>query len=207
MCPLFHVLLHTWMISEYSLSLVELSSKVPKLRDHFPFTKLWKGNEHHGNPWLWYLSAFFEEASEFYCNFPWWLHQMETFSVLLAICAGNSPIPGEFPAQRPVTRSFDVFFDLRLNKQLSKQSWGWWLETLLRPLWRQCNACEKCCSVDYKFVIYDEIQIWTCCIIYKIETNLHCKVKCHKMRIHVSISVCQFCNNKYQLRNNICYWF
>ena len=35
--------------------------------------------------------------------------------------------PGEFPAQRPVTRSFDVFFDLRLNKRLSKQPWGWWL--------------------------------------------------------------------------------
>ena len=38
---------------------------------------------------------------------------METFSVLLAICAGNSPVTGEFPAQRPVTRSFDVFLDLR----------------------------------------------------------------------------------------------
>ena len=36
---------------------------------------------------------------------------METFSALLAICAGNSPVTGEFPAQRPVTRSFDVFFD------------------------------------------------------------------------------------------------
>ena len=49
---------------------------------------------------------------------------METFSVLLAICAGNSPVPGEFPTQRSVTRSFDVFFDLRLNKRLrlSKQS-------------------------------------------------------------------------------------
>ena len=48
---------------------------------------------------------------------------METFSVLLVICVGNWPVPGEFPAQRPVTRSFDVFFHLRLNKQLSKQSW------------------------------------------------------------------------------------
>ena len=47
---------------------------------------------------------------------------MEAFSVLLAICGGNSPVPGEFPAQRLVTRSFDVFFDLRLNKWLSKQS-------------------------------------------------------------------------------------
>ena len=55
---------------------------------------------------------------------------MESFSVLLAICAGNTPVTGELPAQRPVTRSFDVFFDLRLNKRLSKQSWGWWFETL-----------------------------------------------------------------------------
>ena len=69
----------------------------------------------------------------------WWRHQMETFSALLAICAGNSPVAGEFPAQRPVTRSFDVFFDLRLNKRLSKQSWGWWFETLSRPMWRHCN--------------------------------------------------------------------
>ena len=71
---------------------------------------------------------------------PWWRHQMETFSALLALCAGNSPVSGEFPAQRPVTRSFDVFFDLRLNKRLSKQSRGWWFETLSRPLWRHYNA-------------------------------------------------------------------
>ena len=70
----------------------------------------------------------------------WWRHQMETLSALLAICAGNSPVPGEFPAQRPVTRSFHVFFDLRLNKALSKKSWGWWFETLSRPLWRHCNV-------------------------------------------------------------------
>ena len=70
----------------------------------------------------------------------WCRHQMETFSALLAICAGNSPVPGEVPAQRPVTWRFDVFFDLRLNKRLSKQSRGWWFETLSRPLWRQCNA-------------------------------------------------------------------
>ena len=65
---------------------------------------------------------------------------METFSTLLVICAGNSPVIGEFPAQWPVTRSFDVFFDLRLNKQLSKQSWGWLFEMLSGPLWRRCNG-------------------------------------------------------------------
>ena len=71
---------------------------------------------------------------------PWWRHQMETFSALLAICVGNSPVPGEFPTQRPVTRSFDVFFDLRPNKRLSKQPWGWWSETPSSSLWRHRNA-------------------------------------------------------------------
>ena len=70
----------------------------------------------------------------------WRRHQMETFSALLAICAGNSPVSGEFPAQRPVTRSFDVFFDQRLNKGLSKQSWGWQFETHSSPLWRHSNV-------------------------------------------------------------------
>ena len=61
----------------------------------------------------------------------WWRHQMETFSALLTIYAGNSPVP--------VTRSFDVFFDLRLNKRLCKQSRRWWFETPSSLLWRHCN--------------------------------------------------------------------
>ena len=60
------------------------------------------------------------------------------FRVTGHLC-GEFTGPGEFPPQRPVTRSFDVFFDLRLNKRLSKQSCGWWFETPSRPLWRQCN--------------------------------------------------------------------
>ena len=62
----------------------------------------------------------------------WWRHQMETFSALLALCMGNSPVTGEFPEQRLVTRSFDFFI-------LSKQSWCWWFETPSRSLWRHCN--------------------------------------------------------------------
>ena len=50
----------------------------------------------------------------------WWRHQIETLSVLLDFSAGYSPVTGEFPLQRLVTRSFDVFFDLRLNQRLSK---------------------------------------------------------------------------------------
>ena len=66
---------------------------------------------------------------------------------------GNSPVTGEFPAQRPLTRSFDVFFDLRLNKRLSKQWWGWWFETSSRPLWRHCNVLIKGVTGFYRFAI------------------------------------------------------
>ena len=51
-----------------------------------------------------------------------------------------------FVTQRPVTRSFDVFFDVRPNKQLSKQSWGWWFETLSPSLWRHRNVIRKDCT-------------------------------------------------------------
>ena len=47
--------------------------------------------------------------------------------------------PVNSPRTGPVTRSFDVFFDLCLNKRLSEQSWGWWFETPPRSLWRHCN--------------------------------------------------------------------
>ena len=58
------------------------------------------------------------------------------FRVTGPLC-GEFTGPGEVPAQWPVARSFDVFFDLRLNKRLSKQPWGWWFETPTWPLWRQ----------------------------------------------------------------------
>ena len=73
----------------------------------------------------------------------WRRHQMETFSALLAICEGNSPVIGEFPAQRPVTRIFDVFF------YLSKQSWGLWFETSSRSLWRHRNENSNPPSAAY----------------------------------------------------------
>ena len=58
----------------------------------------------------------------------------------------------EFPTQRLVTRSFDVFFDLHLNKWLSKQWWGWWFETPSPPLRRHCNGTSKVptATVDYE---------------------------------------------------------
>ena len=84
-------------------------------------------------------------------------HQMETFSALPALCAGNSPVTGELPAQRPVTQSFDVFFDLRLNKRLSKQSWGWWFETPSYSLWRHGSV-----------VFGSNFGVWVMCKLMKI---------------------------------------
>ena len=81
-------------------------------------------------------------------NCSWWHHQIETFSALLALCAENSPATGEFPSQRPVTRSFDAPFMCALNKRLSKQSWGWWFETQTRSLWRYRNVNAFLPSLD-----------------------------------------------------------
>ena len=98
---------------------------------------------------------------------PWWRHQMETFSALLAVCAGNSTVTGEFPSQRPVTRSFDVFFDLHLNKPLSKQSWGWWFETPSRSLWRHCNeGNNELMIIRYSAVLYG-VDEWTRTTLFK----------------------------------------
>ena len=72
-------------------------------------------------------------------NTPWWRHQMEAFSGSLSICAGNSPVTGEFPSPSDV-ELFDDFFDLCLNKRLSKQLLWYWFETPSRPLWCHCSA-------------------------------------------------------------------
>ena len=73
--------------------------------------------------------------------------------------------PRWIPAQGPVTRSFDVFLDLRLNKRLSKQSSGWWFETLSCSLWRHCNVLEhfenKChmnvCVSIFRSTLYQHL--------------------------------------------------
>ena len=73
------------------------------------------------------------------------------FRVTGPLC-GEFTGPGEFPTQRPVTRSFDDFFDVRLNKRLSKHSSGWWFETLSWSLWRHHN----------------DIQFPLCCVLFLV---------------------------------------
>ena len=77
---------------------------------------------------------------------------METFFALLAICVGDSTVTGEFLAQRPVTQSFDVSFDLRSNERLRKQLWSWWCETLSRSLWRHRN--------DFNYISQLRVEQW-----------------------------------------------
>ena len=68
----------------------------------------------------------------------------------------NSPVASEFSTQRPVTRSFDIFCDLCLNKMFSKQPWGWWFETPSRPSWRHCNGVNEESAVLY----FCEVLTW-----------------------------------------------
>ena len=117
-----------------------------------------------------------------------WCHQMETFSALLALCAGNSPVTGEFPSQRPVRLSFDVFFDLCLNKRLSKQSWDWRFEMPSRPLGRQCTGAktetrpwswanrmltqQKYTHIDVMILNHFQDMLWVIPCIYNVTVSI-----------------------------------
>ena len=87
-----------------------------------------------------YLEHFLWNCLQVSATTPHECYQMETFSVLLALCAGNSPVTSEFPSQRPVMQSFDVFYDLPMNKRLSKQLRHWWFVTPSCSLWHHCNV-------------------------------------------------------------------
>ena len=110
------------------------------------------------------------------------------FRVTGPLC-GEFTGPGEFPAQRPVTRSFDVFFDLSLNKRLSKQSWGWWFETSSGSLWHHCNdtsngdvlcvssVLAKNCWKNSKFVVNLSLMWCQCIGIYGASPDAHTRFR------------------------------
>ena len=113
---------------------------------YFQVTTQVKNNSHWHFPrplkQIWCLTQGQVYGSPWGCRLigiSWWRHQMEKKIRLTGLCAGNSPVTGEFPAQRPVTHSFDVFFGLRLSQQLSKHWRHWWFEMPPRSLWRHCN--------------------------------------------------------------------
>ena len=93
-------------------------------------------------PWRWTYRHWGSSKSLIW----WWRHQMEILFALLALCAGNSPVTGEFPSQRPVTRIFGVFFNLRLNKR--------WLVTPSHSLWsRQLSMLPGTLKMVVGFII------------------------------------------------------
>ena len=111
-----------------------------------------------------------------------WRHQMEAFSVLLVFCAGNSPVTGEFPSQRPETRSFDVFLDLRLDKLLSKQSRRRWFVTPSHSLWRHFNEANVCWT---KYVFsYAPDEVLTASVLRFIKIVYYLKQVLHTFWIH-----------------------
>ena len=104
-----------------------------------------------------------------------WKH----FRVTGHLC-GEFTGPRWIPCKRPVTRSFDVFFDLRLNKRLSKQSWGWWFETPSRPLWRHCNVSIVLLAhmTDYFKILSQATSPGTdetghCSVAYNCQNSMH----------------------------------
>ena len=116
------------------------------------------------------------------------------FRVTGPLC-GEFTGPGEFPTQRSVTRSFDVFFDLRLNKRLSKQPWGWWFETLSWSLWRHCNEGQGqlhprvfvgCNYLSLPLIIASATQV----LNYSWVTNMCGVIGLQEIYIYIYIYMC-----------------
>ena len=110
--------------------------------------------------------------------------------------------PGEFPAQRPVTQSFEVSFDLHQNKRLTKQSWGWWFETLSHPLWRHRNGSRGAGGYEAPFFnVFNEISPF-----FFLQNSF--ETHSHEYDIHYKIGVCWFWNNKdWEIDSNLRVFF
>ena len=100
----------------------------------------WRSSLDATKKWLVLQCQNYNMTQRTWKRIAWWRHWIVTFSASLAFCEGNTPVTGEFPSQRSVTRNFGVFFDLRLNKRLSKPSRRGWFETPSRSLWSHRNG-------------------------------------------------------------------
>ena len=119
-----------WEMPKIPISEMCLKNTYSKLWGHInTYSKLW-GRCEVGDRGVWWrqICLYFWLITPVLhtYRFSWWCHQMEILSTSLALCEGNPPVTGGFPSQRPVMCSFDVFFDLHLNKHLSKQSRCQW---------------------------------------------------------------------------------
>ena len=122
------------------------------------------------------------------------------FRVTGPLC-GEFTGPGEFSTQSSVTRSFDLFFDLRLNKRFSKQLWGWWFETPPLSLWHHCNVFSFLFLNGLKHS--NEIQ-WN---LNKIEKGLFLENRLHNVSCITTVILFRIqCVNEL-LRNPLLYTF
>ena len=145
------------------------SSVTGEFLSHRPVTRSFDVSFDLALQWDWLLGQLQWNCSQ--------LNQMETFSALLALCEGKPPVT----SKRSITPSFDVFFDVRLSKRLSKQLWCWWFETQWLLIWRHCNGWYGCwfgavrtsiyvtgCTMEFKqniIVIIHNISTYTNLII------------------------------------------
>ena len=97
-------------------------------------TRLWPRHSHYETKTLRWIQSTVSVRE----RLSWWRHQMETFSMLLTLCARNSLVTGEFP-HKGQWRGALMFSLICAWVILSKQSWGWWFETPSRSSWRHCN--------------------------------------------------------------------
>ena len=112
-----------------------------------------------------------------------------SFFALLALCVGNPPATGGSPSQRPVTRSFDVFFDLRMNKRLSKQSRRRWFVTPPRSPWRHCNeqACQVFGIAYYSDVTWVSWRLKSPATLLFVQLSVQASKKTSKLRITIFV--------------------
>ena len=150
-------------------------------------------HEPYGRSFEWTLDCLMQNLSrQRHCYWPFaqekrrWMMTSSNgniFRVTGPLC-GEFAGPGDFPTQRPVTRSFDVFFDMRLNKRLSKQTWGWWFETPSWSLRRQCNGL-----VDFPMTSWMIRQMESLAILITgilIVANLMCFFFIGNVLLHVT---------------------
>ena len=129
----------------------------------------------------------------------WWHHQKGNIFRI------TDPLCGKFighrwiPPQRPVSRSFDVFFDLRLNKRFSKQSGRRWFETKSRSLWRHYNDYnepEPCAYILHRTVIIS-IHIFADLLYFSEVLNRQTHPLGQNGRHFADIFKCLFMNKKF----------
>ena len=90
-------------------------------------------------------------------RFSWWRHQMETFSAILALCAGTLPVQVDSPHKAQWRGALMVSFICTWINNWVKKTRGWWFETPPWSLWRQCNVEMACCCVLHEATLATKV--------------------------------------------------